>query len=580
MDSSAASVIPTVVAIFVAEFHPTQGPRVACQVPEGFVRSTHSANASLSALAAFNAAASASVTANASVTASSSGFAPVLRTTLASGGLDSPSGRSTPPIPARPQSPPFVDDTSIFEELSSPLPESAVQSEPSASALPLVLQRFPSITSNVGSMTNTNNDDVEGSQLLHLDFDSVTEYVIPKADMCNKLVAVSAKRWKVVGHPVMIEDPKYPRNALIFNCCFVFERNADTSCYDNIVRRIARVFRFVETETEFISKPKPEVSVQNILEELIEDLNKYHECRIPIGGICGWLRGQVHIHRLTQFHPKPTFFLDEINALNLKVFPKYPEPAEIHDYDVPILLVDIVSRENPSWDMMVRHLLPFINGVDHVKKIVAKADVDLNLAKIAIQHLIHYRCARVIDIFQFSNVYAVQRPVKKLLNDQDLRRHCVEFVSFPDETGAKISLSQAFMLYSAFRDGTQVLQWMTDNEVSSVPIEIRHFIVFGVIKGFLKRIHKYPRLRVNISPASSLPGGMGESSRGQSLIGIGVARQGPPSPILPDGLEGLRELLDGTHHFDDICTRLEMPVSRLETMLELFGDGKVEIEWK
>lgn len=269
---------PSVVGIFVAEFHPTQGPRVTYQVPEGFVRSTHSSNASSVPFGA--------ATPSGLSTSSSAALGPLLR------GFhslqphhaisDSTSGRSTPPIPMRPTSP-------LTDELHDDSPGPA---EPQTLANTLALQRFPSITSNVGSMgTNTKDDESEGSsQLLHLDFDSVTEYVIPKADMCNRLVVVSARRWKLVGHPVMIEDPKYPRNALIFNCCFVFERSADTGCYENIARRVARIFRFVETETEFISRPKQEISVQNILEELLEDLNKYRECRIPIG-----LQGRSHL---------------------------------------------------------------------------------------------------------------------------------------------------------------------------------------------------------------------------------------------------------------------------------------------
>ncbi|KAI9032463.1 nitrogen permease regulator 2-domain-containing protein [Hyaloraphidium curvatum] len=397
-------------------------------------------------------------------------------------------------------------------------------------------------------------DGFGSSQLLHLDFDSVTEYVIPKADMCNRLLSVAARRWKLVGHPVMIEDPKYPRNALIFNCCFVFERSADVSCYENIVRRVARVFRLVETETEFLSKPRPDISVQNILEELIEDLNKYHECRIPI---------------------------DDNNSLNLKVFPKYPDPVEVRDQDVPLLLVDLAANPNPYWDLTLRHLLPFFNGVDHVKKIAAKADTDLNLVKIAVQHLMHYRCAMLVDIFQFSNVYVVNKGIKRLLRDHDLRRQCLEFVSCdPDEAGAapRPTLSQVFMLYAAFRDGATVQQWMSDNDLAGTAVDIRRLVVFGVAKGFLRRVHRYPRLlKPADSPASALP--PPDPSRATSLLGMGV-RSSASAPSTPDGLEHLGELLDGTRSFDAICAQLEVGPAALEKMLDEFGPGRVEIEWK
>jgi len=380
MDASSGATIPPVVGIFLAEFHPTLGPRVACQVPEGFVRSTVSTTGGL--LSALMVSGSSSFAASASVSLSAINPRAGLGLGLQNS-PDPPSGRSTPTV--RPTSP-LASDYQEWDEFASNLGAETTMGP--------ALGRYPSVTSNVGSISNTNADDMETPQLLHLDFDSVTEYLIPKAEMCNKLLSVSVKRWKLIGHPVMMEDSKYPRNALIFNCCLVFERNADTSCYENIVRRVARVFRFVETESEFISRPRPEISVQNIFEELIEDLNKYHECRIPIGGF-GFHSASLFKLLYSVFQPT-----DDVNSLNLKVFPKHPEPPPVHDHDVPILLIDLSTHSNAHWDLMILHLIPCINGVDHIKKIAAKADADLNLVKLAVQHLLYYRCAMLIDIFQ------------------------------------------------------------------------------------------------------------------------------------------------------------------------------------
>lgn len=250
----ASSGLPPIAAIFLAEFHPTQGPRIAAQVPAGFVRSPAGAFTF-------------------SPTASLAG-------TLVPGRA---SGRSTPgsgtPGIARPASP---DPFATVDPYNINVDPNQWRGDAEAAAA-LALQRFPSIASHAGSIT-TGLDDSEPPPTPHLDFDAVTEFVIPKAENCNRLLAVSARRWRLLGHAVMIESPKYPRNALIFNCCFVFERDADTRSFDAVVEKVARVFRAVELESEFISKPRPEISVQNILEELIEDLNKYRECRIPIGG--------------------------------------------------------------------------------------------------------------------------------------------------------------------------------------------------------------------------------------------------------------------------------------------------------
>lgn len=44
-----------------------------------------------------------------------------------------------------------------------------------------------------------------------------------------------------------IEDQvKYNRNAFIFNLCFVFEREAELSGFEPIVRKTARILRSME----------------------------------------------------------------------------------------------------------------------------------------------------------------------------------------------------------------------------------------------------------------------------------------------------------------------------------------------
>ena len=49
-----------------------------------------------------------------------------------------------------------------------------------------------------------------------------------------------------MGYPVSIKDDKYERNALLFNMCFVFEKEAETESYEQIVRKMARVLRSLE----------------------------------------------------------------------------------------------------------------------------------------------------------------------------------------------------------------------------------------------------------------------------------------------------------------------------------------------
>ena len=106
-----------------------------------------------------------------------------------------------------------------------------------------------------------------------------------------------------------------------------------------------------------------------ILEQLFADLNSFSETSIRI---------------------------DEYNSIELRIFPHYPNPPTVNAWDVPVPLIDIANRMEANWDLTMRkvwnilcvlsHLtgiqvVPFINGVDHVKKIAQKAEADIALVK-------------------------------------------------------------------------------------------------------------------------------------------------------------------------------------------------------
>ncbi|KAH9454055.1 hypothetical protein MJO28_007052 [Puccinia striiformis f. sp. tritici] len=54
------------------------------------------------------------------------------------------------------------------------------------------------------------------------------------------------------------------------------------------------------------------------------------------------------------------------------------------------------------------------------------------------------------------------------------------------------SISNLLNLYNEFKSGITVHDWMEQNEVHKLNIDVRRFISFGTIKGFLKRVNCYP----------------------------------------------------------------------------------------
>ncbi|KAJ3322661.1 Nitrogen permease regulator 2 [Boothiomyces sp. JEL0866] len=216
--------------------------------------------------------------------------------------------------------------------------------------------------------TNSMNDGP-----LKVDFDSFSEYMIPKSALCNQLVTISTTNLRIMGFPVLLQDSKYERNALLFNLCFVFEKTANILSFEQIVTKIARVLRALEVESEFLSNPETKSTLPNIITQIMEDLNAYHECQISV---------------------------NDANRIDLKLFPVHSEPPLVYDYQVPILITDLTKYIDRHWDITMRRIIDFVNGVNTVHKIAYKSDVDITYVRIAIQHLLYYGCAKLIDIFQ------------------------------------------------------------------------------------------------------------------------------------------------------------------------------------
>jgi len=171
------------------------------------------------------------------------------------------------------------------------------------------------------------------------DFTSISDLIIPRQEFCDRLVTVCINHYRIIGHPVCIEHPRYDRNQFIFNLALVLDEDADFSGYKSVVKKLASLFRNLEEQSGFLSKDEGElkhsaktsrgprlespplhrsaedgyevgsdlggtVSLSNsielggdavkstkvyaLCEMILEDLNNYCECMIPIGTSCPW----------------------------------------------------------------------------------------------------------------------------------------------------------------------------------------------------------------------------------------------------------------------------------------------------
>ncbi|KAJ6502441.1 nitrogen permease regulator 2-domain-containing protein [Mycena sanguinolenta] len=406
MPSDGDSFLPRILSVFYAVFDVRQGPKIVYQVPEGLI-----------AVPPPN----------------------ILNTT----NLPTTSSPVTP-----------------LTEQFAPVPFPGVASRNSSTSL--VSPKEPRQTSR--SVYSPQKRSGSASRTL-FSFDHISKYVIPKSQLCGRLVTCSTKRHRIIGFPVELKGPKYQRNYLRYNVCFVFERGADLSCYEPIVRKVSRVLTACEEESEFLSSPNTSPAIHAILEQLYEDLNSYSETSIPI---------------------------DRFNSIELKIFPFYPNPPPVKDWMVPLALINLTKRIEDNWDLTMVRVCRYIDGVNHVSRIAHLADCDLALTRLAISHLLYYQVIMTIDIFQYSNMYTLRKCIQNLAVEADVKEECGPYVTKP---GSQIpDWPKLLHLYSRLKPGKTVLDWMGTYEIHELGIDVRRFVSFGVIKGFLRRVHRWPVL--------------------------------------------------------------------------------------
>ncbi|KAG6832331.1 hypothetical protein H0H87_001972 [Tephrocybe sp. NHM501043] len=269
---------------------------------------------------------------------------------------------------------------------------------------------------------------------------------------------------------------------------------------------------FLLKESGFLYNPETSAAIPAILEQLYEDLNSYSETSIPI---------------------------DRFNSIELKIFPFYPNPPQVKDWMVPLALINITKRIEDNWDLTMVKVVKYIDGTNHVSRIAHLADCDIGLTRQAISHLLFYQVIMTVDIFQFSNMYTLSSSIEWLADEAHVREECGPLPGYP-----KPDWPELLRLYSRMKPGKTVSEWMHEYSVDTIGIDVRRFTSFGVIKGFLRRVHRYPVLlpldssqalvlshEHQLHPVSTAYG----RQRGDSLSG-GPVRFPPytPSPPLGD----------------------------------------------
>lgn len=263
----------------------------------------------------------------------------------------------------------------------------------------------------------------------------------------------------------------------------------------------------------------------------------------------------------------------------MKIFPTRAPPPPIYAWHVPLSTVQLATLANSS-DLTLSRIIPFIDGISSVAQISQLADTDLHLTRKAVAHLLYYNCVILLDIFQYGAIYAPTAEFGAFVEDEDAQDEAIRYVcvgryrqlteeELNGNRGAEkwgwrvneIGFDRARLieLYAGLQQGVTLKNWCVKNSALLLGIDVRRFITFGVIRGFLYRVHKYAVLDGNIAAADSSKV-RGENRQASDLTTkvVNWRDRRRDSDLSSLGEVPLARYLDGMHCFDEVCTELQL----------------------
>ncbi|RKF54880.1 Nitrogen permease regulator 2-like protein [Erysiphe neolycopersici] len=350
--------------------------------------------------------------------------------------------------------------------------------------------------------------------------------------------------YRILGHPVCIQNPKYKRNEFIFNFCVVIKADVDPSPYETVVRRLVSTFTEMEIQNQFLSEEEKQLdgasvtqgrrSIAALLEIIKEDLNNYNECMIPV---------------------------DDANTINLKLFPIRRPPPPVKSWQVPVPKINLLQRLDDTWDLTLAKVTRYVDGIREVRRVAMESDVSIELTKVAIQHLLYYDTILMVDMFFFSNIYATNSFIGEFIaNKDDMQVECLNYVCI---NGPIIEKYYLCRLFTSLGLGRSLTDWLKFHSTEGFDImsciDIRRFIQFGIIKGFLYRVHAYPVSSQRI---------------------ISLHKEDSMKTQLKEERYMLETYTDGCHCFDEITVEMNLSKNQILEELKDFPPCDIEIIYR
>jgi len=243
----------------------------------------------------------------------------------------------------------------------------------------------------------------------------------------------------------------------------------------------------------------------------------------------------------------------------MKLFPHHRTPPEVKGWHVPVAKMKFSEIVDPTWDLTMQKVIVQIDGVSDVRRIAFSADVSLELAQIALRHLLYYDTILLLDMFFFGACYAPRPGMHDFVANADgIVDECAAYVCVRPLTGGggsgtgpqRVSNYQLIKLMTTFCVGRTVMEWLRGHMDSGFEvlryIDVRRLVQFGVIKGLLYRVHKYVVSK-------------------QYLAALATGQMRPAA-----GGDPLQRYTDGLHNFDQIITEQNLTDAEIMEKLKSF----------
>ncbi|KAK3645134.1 Nitrogen permease regulator 2 [Elasticomyces elasticus] len=460
---------------------------------------------------------------------------------------------------------------------------------------PSVVHQYPK-----GSIVSSAKDG--GHNLVS--FSDISAYIIAPYELCGRPFSICSDGYRILGFPISVEDQKYDRNRFTFNVCFVLDDKTNAQPWHRVVAKTAAFFRNMEESDGLLQEEEtlPGLKwageeaypaettgvIYGLLRAIVEDLNPYEETCIRV---------------------------DEVHVLNLRLeHHNSTTPPKVRISDVPLLISTLPVSEQWTCEVTLQRIWPHMDGVKHVQRIAEHADVELKLVKRAVRALIYHRRAMLLDLFHFQAVYTATADLAWFVSDEQMQEECCRYVADTNDQDdpAHTTSMTLVQLYTSLSPGLSLHDFVLSHSSTLAHIDIRRFITFGVIKGFLRRVHKYA-LAIDTpasKPLSSTQGSSPSKSKPKSneaavrefqqawkraALTSGWATPPAEPPLLTTAAshrrgsqhvvaegddeedEKLRGCLDGKHCLDEICVALRISEKKLSEKIRTGRFGEILI---